>query len=108
MKIQLVFHVSLLEPYHASTILRRIYEPPPPIEVDGEQKYEVKDVLDSQISNDQLQYFIHWHMYDVSENIWELINHLTNVVKKVKIFHQQCPSKPMATPHGTHRTLHFL
>jgi hypothetical protein len=47
MKIHLMFHVSLLEPYHALTIPRRICEPPPPIEVDGEQKYEVKDVLNS-------------------------------------------------------------
>jgi hypothetical protein len=47
MKIHLVFHVSLLELYHASTIPRRICEPPPPIVVDGEQKNEVKDVFDS-------------------------------------------------------------
>jgi len=26
-----------LEPYHTSTIPRRIYDPPPPIEIDGEQ-----------------------------------------------------------------------
>jgi hypothetical protein len=36
MKIHLVFHVSLLEPYHASTIPGRIYDPLPPIEIDGE------------------------------------------------------------------------
>ncbi len=47
MKIHPMFHVSLLEPYHASTILGRIFEPPPPIEIDGEQEYEVEDVLDS-------------------------------------------------------------
>jgi hypothetical protein len=32
----LVFHVSLLEPYHTFTILGRIHDPPPPIEGDGE------------------------------------------------------------------------
>ncbi len=32
MKIHLVFHVSLLEFYHASTILGRIHDPLPPIE----------------------------------------------------------------------------
>jgi hypothetical protein len=36
MKIHLVFDVSLLEPYHASTILRRTHEPPPLIAVNGE------------------------------------------------------------------------
>jgi hypothetical protein len=88
MKIHLAFHVSLLELYPASTIPRRICEPPQPIAVDGEQKYELKDVLDSRISNDQLQYLIPWCGYDVSEHIWELANHLINVVKNVKDFHQ--------------------
>jgi hypothetical protein len=37
MKKHHVFHVSLLEPYHASTILGTICEPPPPIEVNDEQ-----------------------------------------------------------------------
>jgi hypothetical protein len=36
MKIHHVFHVSLLEPYHASTIPEKIHDPPPPIEVDNE------------------------------------------------------------------------
>jgi len=40
-KIHPMFHVSLLDPYHASTILGRTHEPSPPIVVDGEQKYEV-------------------------------------------------------------------
>jgi hypothetical protein len=31
MKIHLMFHVSLLELYHASTILGRIHDSPPPI-----------------------------------------------------------------------------
>ncbi len=59
MKIHLMFHVSLLEPYHASTILRRTHELPPPIIVDDEQKYEVEEILDSRISHCQLQYLVH-------------------------------------------------
>jgi hypothetical protein len=58
MRIHLVFHVSLLEPYHASTILGRICDPPPPIEVDGKQEYEVEDILDSKIFSHQLQYLM--------------------------------------------------
>ncbi len=54
MKICLMFHVSLLEPYHASTNPRRIHDPLPPIEVDGEQDYEVDDILDSRIYNRQI------------------------------------------------------
>ncbi len=49
--IHLMFHVSLLEPYHASTIPGRIHDPVPPIEVDDEHEYEVENILDSRISN---------------------------------------------------------
>jgi hypothetical protein len=59
MKIHLVFHVSLLEPYHMSTIPGRIHDPPPPIEIDGEHEYEVEDILDSRIFNCQFQYLVH-------------------------------------------------
>jgi hypothetical protein len=52
-------HVSLLEPYHMSTIPRIIHDPLPPIEIDGEHEYEVEDILDSRISNYQFQYLVH-------------------------------------------------
>jgi hypothetical protein len=54
MKIHLMFHVSLLEPYHPSTNPRKIHDSLPPIEVDGEQAYEVDDILDSRIYNRQI------------------------------------------------------
>jgi len=54
MKIHVMFHVPLLEPYNASTDPRRIHDPLPPIEVDGEQEYEVNDILDSRIYNCQI------------------------------------------------------
>jgi hypothetical protein len=41
------------------TISRRIYDPLPPIEVDGEQEYEMEDILGSGIFNYQLQYLVH-------------------------------------------------
>jgi hypothetical protein len=59
MKIHLVFHIFLFKLYHISTILRRIHNPPPPIEINGEQEYEMKDILDSKISNHHLQYLVH-------------------------------------------------
>ncbi len=54
MKIRVMFHVSLLEPYHASTNPRRIHDPFPPTEVNGEQEYEVDDILNSRIYNHQI------------------------------------------------------
>jgi hypothetical protein len=47
MKINYVFHVSLLDPYCGSTTLRKILELSPPIEVKGEHEYKVDKILDS-------------------------------------------------------------
>jgi hypothetical protein len=102
MKIHPVFHVSLLEPYHVSTILRRTHELIPPIVVNGEQKYEVKEILDSKISHHYLQYLVHWQGYDISERTWEPIKNLLNAMKKVKNFHMRYSNKSKATPCGIH------
>jgi len=87
MRIHLVFHVYLLEPYHMFTILERIYDPPPPSEINGEHEYEVEDILDSRILFCQFQYFVHWHGYDVSKHIWEPIKNILNAMTKVHEFH---------------------
>jgi len=44
MKIHLVFHVFLLEPYQVSINLKRITKPLSPIEVNGEREYEVEEI----------------------------------------------------------------
>jgi hypothetical protein len=87
MIIHPVFHVSLLKPYHVFTIPKRTYDPPPPIEIDGEHEHEVEDILNSRISNCQFQYFVHWHRHDVSKCTWELIKNLLNAMEKVHEFH---------------------
>jgi len=73
MKIHPMFHVSSLEPYHASTNPRRIHDPPSPIEVNSGQEHEVEDILDSRI-------LIHWHGYDVNKYTWESIKNLSNAI----------------------------
>jgi hypothetical protein len=41
----------LLGPYRTFTIPRRIHDPFPPIEINGEHEYKVEDILDLKISN---------------------------------------------------------
>jgi hypothetical protein len=98
----LVFYLSLLEPYHAFTILGRIHDPPPPIESDGKQEYEIEDILDLKIFNHQFQCFIHWHGSDVNERNSEPIKSLSNVIKKVHEFHQRYSNKFKFVPCRTH------
>jgi len=79
----------------------RNFESPSPIEVNGEQKYEVDDILNLRISNHQVQYFVHLHGYDVNEQTWELIKNLLNAMEKVHEFHQQYSNKPKYALCGT-------
>jgi hypothetical protein len=45
MKIHNVFHIDLLTPYHATTSYGENYPQPPPELIDGEEEYEVEDII---------------------------------------------------------------
>jgi hypothetical protein len=47
----------------------------------------MEENLDLKISNNWLQYFIHWQEYDVNKHTWELITNLSNAMKKMKKNH---------------------
>ena len=65
MKIHNVFHVFLLKPCDQS---KGSIPPSPPIVVDGEEKFEVEEVLDSETHYGKLQYLIKWLGYSVTNN----------------------------------------
>jgi hypothetical protein len=67
MRIHPVFHVSLLEPYRANTIPGRVQPPPPPIEVEEGEEFEVEEILDSRIRNGKLHYLVDWVGYGPSD-----------------------------------------
>ena len=43
---------------------------PPPVETNGEEEYEVKDIVDHWRSCRGYQYLVSWTGYDASENQW--------------------------------------
>ena len=45
-----VFHISQLEPCAPNMILNHVQPPAPPIDIDGEPKYEIEEILDSKIN----------------------------------------------------------
>ncbi len=55
-KIHNVFHVSLLEPYHENPIPECHREPPVPVEIEGQEEFEVQEVLDSKKIRGKLLY----------------------------------------------------
>jgi hypothetical protein len=57
-KLHDVFHVSLLKPYYETQILGRQQEPPTPVEVEGQEEFEIHEVLDSKKTRRKLLYFV--------------------------------------------------
>lgn len=94
MKVHPVFHVSLLEIYRESTFPGRVQCPPPCIEIENHEEYEVEKVLDSRRKWGKLEYFVHWRGYDINERTWEPAENLVNAPQKVQEFHQRYPQKP--------------
>ena len=60
LKIHPVVHVSSLELFHEDRKFRRKNEPPPPISVDGEEEYEVEEILDKRKRYNRTEYLIKW------------------------------------------------
>ena len=74
LKIHPTFHVSHLKPYTdpASFSPDRPHDyRPPPIQVDGDDEYEVEAILDRRTRRRRLEYLIKWLSYPDSENTWE-------------------------------------
>ena len=57
-RIHRVQHVSLLNPVVDDSLEEQVVDPPPPMEVDGEEEYQVSNVEDSRVYRNQLQYLI--------------------------------------------------
>jgi transposase InsO family protein len=100
MKIHPVFHVNLLEPFHPNDIPGRVQDPPPPVTVDGHEEFEVEEILDSRTRRGQLQYYVHWKDWPVSNRTWEPAANLANAPDLVDAFHRTYPrkSRPRSVP----------
>jgi len=66
-------------------------DPPPPVEVDGEEEYQVSSVEDSRMYQSQLQYLTRWTGYD--SLTWEPAK-FVNGVQAVEEFDLRYPGKP--------------
>ena len=67
-RIHPVFHVDLLRPHPVDKIPGRAPNNPPPVEVDGQEEFEVEEVLDARVKRRKLEYFVKWKGYDESNN----------------------------------------
>jgi RNase H-like domain found in reverse transcriptase/Reverse transcriptase (RNA-dependent DNA polymerase)/Integrase zinc binding domain/Integrase core domain/Chromo (CHRromatin Organisation MOdifier) domain len=68
-------------------------EPPPAIEVNGEQEYEVERILASRWNRSKLEYRVKWTGYD-DDPAWYSAENFTNAPEKIQEYHAAYPNKP--------------
>jgi len=49
MAVHNTFHICLLEPYQENRNPSQIKEPRPPIQIEGEDEYELDEIIDSRL-----------------------------------------------------------
>ena len=94
-----VFYVSQLEPHLPNPFPTCSNEPPAAVEVvDGEEHFEVKDIVDSKIDRRfkvQLRYKLEWLGYEDTDDqyTWVAANDV-HAPELVESFHKRFPHKP--------------
>jgi hypothetical protein len=80
-KMHNVFHVSLLEPYHQSSIPGRVPPPPPPVLVEQEEEWEVEAIAKSRFNRKtkRVEYLTMWKGYPKSDATWEPASQLVSL-----------------------------
>jgi hypothetical protein len=97
MKVHPVFNVHLLRPATEDFLPGQHQPPPPPIEVEGIEQFEVEEIVDSywdrrSKKNPRLYYTVKWtgHVDHTSEPA----EYLENAAELVRNFHRRYPDKP--------------
>ena len=70
MKIHNVFHVDLLSPYHETDSYEEAFPQPPPDLIEGQEEYEVEEIISDRMIRRKCQYLVKWKGYPSSENSW--------------------------------------
>jgi len=95
MAIHNTFHISLLEPYQNHQFPSQIKKPPPPIQIEGEDEYELDEIIDARLHYNKLQYRAKWKGYSPEHNkVWYPAENFNNAEPIVQRFHRRYPRKP--------------
>jgi hypothetical protein len=73
--------------------------PPLPVEIEGQEEFEVLEILDSRIIRRKLEYLVQWQGYDVSERTWEPVANLRNALEMIQEFHRRYPESQVPRMH---------
>jgi hypothetical protein len=92
LKIHNVFYVGLLSKVKEDEA-RPILREPGSLEVEGEEEYEVEEIIDSERRPDGWYYQIKWKGYGPESNTWEPKANLEHAEDTLKKYHQKLLKK---------------
>jgi hypothetical protein len=76
-RIHKVFHAALLQPYRENEVYGENYIQPPPDIEEGEEVYEVEQILKHRKRGRGYKYLVKWVSYLITEALWEPKSNLT-------------------------------
>jgi transposase InsO family protein len=79
------FHVSLLEPYNR----RRDAATPQPVDIDGEEEWEVEKVLSARVTQGKRFYLVRWKGFSEAVDSWQPEEDLINAQEAVHAYEQE-------------------
>ncbi|KAG9225531.1 hypothetical protein CCMSSC00406_0003034 [Pleurotus cornucopiae] len=68
--------------------------PPPLVQIQGENEYEVENILDSRLRQGRLEYLVKWKGYTDEHNTWEPKKNLENAPEQTRAFHSRHSAAP--------------
>jgi hypothetical protein len=102
-----VFSIVKLTPAPADPFPgRRAAPPPEPVLVDGENQYEVEQILDSRLRYRRVEYLVKWKGYGVGENMW-VPHYNVEAPAAVAAFHRNHPGAPRTIGFAAFDSLPF-
>jgi len=89
--IYLVFHTSKLAQYSKSTIHGQKSTAPPLTLIQGQEEWEVEQILDSRQRYGKNKYLVRWKGFTQEDDIWEPEENLQNAGEKLQEYLHSIP-----------------
>jgi len=81
-----IFHIHLLWPTQENTQYGKFSKRPSLKIIAKEEKWKVKDIIDSRNKNGVKEFLVYWKGYSEMEHTWELETNITNAKQLLKAY----------------------